>query len=225
MKTENTAFSLIAEKLDALAGLPAGYAPNLESKWQLLETSLVEQRKSKRKILFILRAAAGLVLIAAMSLLFIRFENTATIAPNLTSSTPKAKHPAPVYKAPEPVLENTRIHYDNLRQARVEEKKLKIVIPTEEPLLRQEQESLPVIAQATSNADSIQQTPPVAKLHKKSKTRYIQMDFGESTDLAQSNKKAPVYTNSLQFKLRPTEQPREPEARETTQNKSFRIKF
>ena len=224
MKTENTAYSLIAEKLDALAGLPAGYAPNLESKWQLLETTLVEQRKSKRKILFILRAAACLVLIAGLSLLFITFKNTAAIAPNLSSSTSTAKHKAPANKEPEPVFESTRIHYDYKKQARVEEKTLAI-IPTEQPLVKQEQESVLAVVQATSSADTIQQAPSVAKLGKKSKTRYIQMDFGENTDIAQSNKKVPVYTNSLQFKLRPTELPSEPEARETTQNKSFRIKF
>lgn len=228
MKAQNTVDKLMTEKLAALNGLPSDYAVNLESKWQLLETTLVEQRKSKRKMLIMLRAAAGLTLIAALSLLFMTLSTHTQLAPKRISKIiPPISPSTPLKKTEYPIASATKTS-KTLKQGTSAEKNLNPVVAEDLVITQQPQLTATLATQLTTPAtdlDTLKKLAIEPTTRKKTKTRYTQMDFGETSDMVTNTKNAPVYTNGLQFKLRPTASAPGPEARETSRNKSLIIKF
>ena len=64
---------IIKQKLDSLEKLPEGYEPNLESKWNLIETGLDEGNKKKVAIIWYrIAIAAMLLMIGGGSLMLIK---------------------------------------------------------------------------------------------------------------------------------------------------------
>ncbi len=221
---QNTADNLIAQQIASLDTLPADYTPNLESKWQLLETTLVEQRKSKRKLLLILRAAASIVFIVSLSLLYITFTKSTPKTLPATSHNSKPMILAPQNKTPETLTAAMEKKSPQKMQT-VEKERTIPTLQIEAPPTDLEQEQAPMITENKPSEDTVQMLAALPKSAKKTKTRYIQMDFGESNAMAQNNQKPQLHTTGLKFNLAPTTRSSEPEARETKQNKSLRINF
>src|SRR5688500_16253069 len=67
---------IIREKLNSLDTLPEGYAPSLDSKWELLNTGKPEKKKEKPLYLWY-AAAASVLLLLCFGLTYFQFGNKA----------------------------------------------------------------------------------------------------------------------------------------------------
>jgi hypothetical protein len=170
----------IAARLDELDTLPAGYTPNLDSKWELLEASLDGQRKTKRRALVWVRAAAALLLCASLALLLPDAETKHLLRGDMRPASkpappPEASSGQALQSGPTaaPPLQAQKIHTPPLRPAPVPQPAE--VKGTEPELAVAEPE--PGVDSLPARAALAAETPPP----KKKKQRYVQVDFGAPT--------------------------------------------
>lgn len=190
---EQLATNSIAEKLESLDMLPTGYTPNLDSKWALLERSREGEKRVKRKGIFWMRAAA-LVLLCSFILLFLPDREAALSI---------------VEKSPEKTIE----HSSSLSRPKFPKASLKGQDATKHSANKKKISEMQIvepgvqyepIEQTALGNDSLAGPQPPGELAvetvatRKKKTRYVQMDFGE-TD--RETKIAPAYCTPTRFKL------------------------
>jgi cytoskeletal protein RodZ len=70
---ETREHELIRQKIEAVTGLPEGYAPNLDSKWELLEAGLNPRRK-KRPLVWISVVSSAAVLLMVSTLVMMNMQ-------------------------------------------------------------------------------------------------------------------------------------------------------
>jgi hypothetical protein len=211
MNTRNWDDNYIASQLEQLHGLPEGYAPNIHSKWELLEASLDQQRPSKKGVFWGWRLAASVVLIVALALLIRQ-----PMAPTLETRTTATGLPVPTVP-PTPVSQQTQpaapvkrniITTIPVRSFTSSEMTEVVTIPPEE-----------VVANTPTPASG-EEVPLANK--KKMKARFMQMDFGETETFSTP---PPVLANGVHIQLGSTLSSTTVEVNEAQPNKSLRIRF
>lgn len=201
----------LADTLNSLADFPHGYTPNLQSKWELLETSLAEQQQSKRAYLWRWRIAASVLLFALLALLFNQpTQNTSVLKPTqwVLFKPKQVKYATPLVSLPEKPI-NKRYPQPSVMPSDSTVEIKNEVLTSPEQLLS----NVPVETPVESPI-----TPPA----KKQKTRYVQLEFGE---LSENTSPAPFLANGLQIKLRSSVASQTLETYGEKNAKSLRIRF
>lgn len=173
---ENSDNRSIAAKLEELDTLPAGYQPNLDSKWTLLEASLEGQNKTKRAIVLWTRAAAVLIIFTLAILLLMPHAQPK----QMTIARVKPAEPLQPAK-PEPAMGITQkkaalkrpAHNTSLFQTPPENAEAPVVAPA---VAKTAEDPAPVMADPAALPEAGMAS------HKKKKARYVQMDFGQVQD-------------------------------------------
>jgi len=201
----------VADTLNSLADLPHGYTPNLQSKWELLETGLAEQQPSKRAYVWYWRIAASVLLFALLSVLFKQPNlNDTVFKPTqwVWSKPIQVKYSKPVASLPK---NTTKQHYTQRSvtpSVSAVEIKTEVVTPPDQVAAHVPVET-PVVL-------------PISPPTKKQKARYVQMEFGESSE---NTAPAPFLANGLQIKLRSSAASQTVETYKESNPKSLRIRF
>lgn len=216
---ENMDNRTIAAKLDELDTLPAGYAPNLESKWSVLEASLEGKKSGRKTFLVWARIAAILLICLSVTWLFLPRPETKTTVRVKTNEVQPAlplndQPTPPIVKKSDPVKKTTS-------------RKVKKSLPAEVPV------SLPVatldhapaadpmnVSPALPESAVIAETPSA----KKKKRRYMQVDFGDPvTDPGHGTDM--YYAKQLHFQLFGNNEPTEKTSQTNSRTALIRINF
>lgn len=209
----------IAEKLEELATLPAGYAPNLASKWDLLEASLERQSDKKRTLFVLARVAAVLVLFFSLWYWLLQGLSTQPVVQDEKNSPGKiqpvqnevpvvlkeevtGRAKSPVYKKPVPAAKDEWLGRDET--------------PLTEP--GPVQEVVPLVAEPAPSL-AVEAAPA-----KKKKIRYVQMDFGDP--VKETNTNAPAYyAKHPEFRMFGDHEPQQNTGQTNSRTAVVRINF
>ncbi len=174
---ENKANTHIAQQLEELDTLPAGYQPNLDSKWALLESALEKPVVITGRFVFIKRLsiAASLLLLAGIGWWM-----------NLKYNQPVAviiKNDLPAKKMQQtPTIKEQQT--DKIKIADVAKPGKKSLALKQEKIIVAKNDApaiIPVAPLQKKDSGSVNVLVPVAEIaqekSKKKKQRYVQMDF------------------------------------------------
>ena len=192
MSRHNLDDQWIANQVSGLSDLPHGYSPNLQSKWELIETSLTEQHRSKRLVVLAWRIAASILLLAGV---FVLLKPTAA-APELQSAGSTANKLVKPETTPLPTAQTLPVvNAPTIKKQRepLVTQHVTPVIVAEEPVVPPE--ALEVV---TNETVPLKETVSIAK--KKSKRRFEQLDFGDPVVVPAT---ATEVASGLHIKLRP----------------------
>lgn len=169
----------IADKINSLDSLPQGYAPDLDSKWELLQ--LADKKKKSAVILLLTNRwfalAACLLLAFTAGIIWL-------VQPVIKSTTPKPVaekiiHPT-VKSAPhknETVIETSKKKSKDLKSAKP---KNKIIIEPNIELVQLKNSATTTNDTANNNQLVNQEVLAIQPPVKAKKQRYVQMDFEDS---------------------------------------------
>lgn len=225
MKTYKTEDNLIADKLASLSDLPGDYAPNLESKWEVLETSLIETRKNKRKFIFTLRVAASLIITGILAVFFIgkHTSTRSTSALTQTVSLPNTEVKRFQKSVSPDIIQPELKSKSQFPKKRFLKTRVKVSPQIKSDYLFtqtiEQTGNTPVIESAIVQHLPIQEPP-----HKKEKSRYTQVDFEDPAIL----KTVPIQTtisSNFQIKFFKQNPPDQIGMQDQTESKSLRIKL
>ncbi len=189
---------IIRDKLNTLDTLDAGYEPNLESKWSVLEAGLKKEEKGRRIVLLHRIAIAAAILILGTGAWLLLKVNSVNNEENKfavrQTIIKDPKKPA----AQDPVKVETALAVNKLtKQIRPEKTRIKSMVPDQIPT--------PIAAQPDTfhanenivieNQIAIAETKP-----KTTKQRYVELDFNEPA-ISKNLPSEPVMA-AQQFKFR-----------------------
>ncbi|MFZ7143784.1 MAG: hypothetical protein ACO1G6_00455 [Bacteroidota bacterium] len=200
---ENRENKLIADKINSLENLPEGYNPNLEAKWALLQS---EEKESKGIIYFFSKnrlKIAAIFLIAFLSTVFmvIKLKNTSTefsdvspvVSPSIESKTFDQKTALPrmstLQKPTEKRTTGTTFHTKPVEKKNNPDVVLDNSLP-EEQISFQENVRAEILP--------LEETVLAKTENKKSRQRYIQMDFDDEIN---SGNDKNTFAQGFQFRL------------------------
>ncbi|HSI90424.1 MAG TPA: hypothetical protein VK927_04865 [Adhaeribacter sp.] len=208
----------IREKLDSLNTLPEGYAPSLDSKWELLRAGQPEKKK-RRLVYYYAAAASFLLLLVSGIFLNLKFASQpgnevattiktapeakpafSEISKNEANNQPAISALIPTEAKPENAIkkaEKTKV------LARASVKRRPAEAQTEVPALPSSEPEKLVLAPEPAAIATTRPEGPAKKRH-----RYVELDF-EAPEMPQ-HLPQPVQTAQLQFKIRLLPQPSEP---------------
>jgi hypothetical protein len=218
---------LIREKMNGLDSLPEGYAPSLESKWELLRAGNPE--KTKRNPYFWYAAAASFLLLIGFGYLFIRTENQPQKISIARQKTPVEIEKAnPVFpedhktksgnKTPEIIIASTRTAVKNAMPETPKTNlpgKIKTISSTE------------TVSRISEPVSQIAEEQPVLiaaedpKATVKKRNRYVEVDFEAPASLQPVPK--PTQTAQVQLKFRFLPQTSDAAPVVVQQEKPFRL--
>lgn len=200
-----TANNIIKNKIDSVTDLPEGYAPNLNSKWELLQAGLPQQpeKEQRKPVMFYMQRAAAvaamLLMIGGSGLLLIKKPNTAKPQAQATAKPtqqlakqqvlPSAKtiQVAAVKSTQtnhKPTKTNQPIIIDSVPQA---PSPIITPEPTPKPMLAQA-EPLPIITEVDFTEPVLKSTTPTDVLVKAQRFKF-KLGIGETQGLnATTNK-------------------------------------
>jgi hypothetical protein len=193
---------IIRDKIDSLHSLPAGYAPSIDSKWELLETAL--QGKKKNNIPYYLAIAATLLLLFSIGWIMLKSDKSNVIK---NDASQVAVMPVQEKKstdneqavASEDVQSikaqktETAVNRDVQQSPRIDnepEDKEIVLIPDTQIIIKEE-----VIAQTTTTSEP-------KKIQKKK--RYVEMQFAPSITAERAQE---LHAGTLKIKLFSTQYP------------------
>ena len=204
-----TANNIIKNKIDSVTDLPEGYAPNLNSKWELLQAGLPKQpeKEQRKPVMFYMQSAAAvaamLLMIGGSGLLLIKKPNntkpkaqaTATPSPQLDKQQvlPNVKTmQVAVVKSTQtnqkPTKNNLPIITDSVPPA---PSPIITPEPTPQPILAQA-EPLPIITEVDFTEPVLQSTTPTDVLVKAQRFKF-KLGIGETQGLnATTNKPSTI---------------------------------
>ena len=210
---------LIREKLNSLDSLPEGYAPSLDSKWELLRAGKPEKKKTP--VYFWYAVAASLLLLLSFGLIFWQIETP------VTENVPEkavAKHEIPAEKTKPNTLEysNYASQANSIKPAVASVtstqkngmvKAAKTIIPKQIAEISSIDATVkPATVTQTTEEEPVLIAAENSKITSKKKNRYVEVDF-EAPETPQRLPQ-PVQTAQLQFKIRIL--PQIPEAGQTS---------
>lgn len=178
----------LQQKLDSLDELPVGYEPNLNSKWEVLETAL--HGKTQRKSILIalkpwLRVAAMLLLIGGAGLLLIKkpTTKTANVVP-MVSPIPQVMDDKP-----------------ELVQSHLTPKPTKYVVQKRNNIVEKREEQTQVVTLAKDSViiNTAEVAAEIAAIAAKP-NKFTEVDFTEPANV-QTNNEAMVKAQKFRFKL------------------------
>ncbi|MFC5271360.1 hypothetical protein ACFPIB_12110 [Adhaeribacter terreus] len=194
---------LIREKLNSLDSLPEGYAPSLDSKWELLRTGKPE--KQKTPLYFWFAAAASLLLLLGFGFVFWQTEKPETVKTlaRKETSTEKFSPEIPVQEVIQPASKpenpliaktGTAQKNDRVKRPKTVASAQKTAIPAKDSVLaipvptQIQEEKAPVLLAENSKATA------------RKKNRYVELDF----DAPETPQRLPqpVQTAQLQLKIK-----------------------
>lgn len=228
----------IREKLNSLDTLPEGYAPSLQSKWELLQAG--KPQKQEKPVYSWYAVAASLVLLICFGLVYLMPQKDA--APNLVAkqnpsqlqNTPSAAlavietEPATEEKAVAAITTNTPAQIAASTKLIALEKSSKTVAKALQKVTTEQaetpafaaQKSLPAPAQISDvKPNEIAAALPVKT--NKAKSRYVEMDF--DAPVMPQAPPAPVQTAQVQLKIKLLPQTSETGATAQQETKTFRL--
>ncbi len=193
----------IKEKIDSLTGLPDGYTPSMESKWELLQTG--NTRPAKRQYLYY-AAVLLLLLIPAWLMMNKKNENISSVRKNIPATNKIAAtdkiNIGKTSVTEEAAKRNIKAnHYYSQNTPSIQNLKTNAVVeaPKKEIVPMTETE----ISRNIIIADSIPHPMIVNVEHsKKHKKRYVEMDFDDGevhTDKRNDMVQNPVFKFNISF--------------------------
>lgn len=184
---ENSDIKMIREKLTSLDTFPAGYEPNLDSKWSLLEASIGGESKTSIGGYIWLKAAAVLLLCSFLIPLFLKEGPSKVVVkakPVVLNKKPIPDQPAKLVVEKQITRRPQNTSGKRLSGSQFQEATLNhtvVSVHTDERQIFDSIEAVPAANQEIASETA---------LHKKKKVRYVQMDFG---DADQESKTSPVF--------------------------------
>lgn len=177
--------NIIKQKINSLDFLPAGYEPNIESKWNLIEAGLDEGKKKGIIInWYRIAIAAMLLIIGGGSLLFMNM-NSQNQLQQVANGDQNKKAEIPVQPFVKNEAENSFVAKQR-KQVRHFSKsnKLKIVIP---PLAiaNSKAETIPVFQPNEQVKDKAE--IKLASAVKEKRSRFVELDFNDQPAAVNSN--------------------------------------
>ena len=206
----------IRERLHRLDNCCSECPTNIESKWTLLEASLSEQRRSRRKIVWISRVAAFSVLLffTVFLILFEKLDSRlgssrSDVLQGISSAEISLALRAPVKPVKAPVLGQKKARTVNDSAVK------SAILPLDEVFLA----SSPLLKfDSTLIAVEKETIIPGAKI------RYIQLDFGEVRE-DNPPADAPAYAAGWQIRIKPNTSQKSTDKPENSQIITLGIKF
>jgi hypothetical protein len=206
----------IRERLQRLDNRCSEFSPSIESKWTLLEASLSEQRRSRRKIVWIFRAAAfSVVLFFTMFLILLEKldsqvgSSQINVLQGIRSAEESIPPRVPVKPVKALVLVQKKVR-------RISDSAMKsAIVPVEEYLLA----STPALKHDSTLFVAEKETT-----RQRAKIRYIQLDFGEVRE-DKPPAVAPAYAAGWQIRFKPNTSQKSNDKPENSQIITLGLKF
>jgi hypothetical protein len=206
----------IRERLQRLDNRCSEFSPSIESKWTLLEASLSEQRRSRRKIVWIFRAAAfSVVLFFTMFLILLEKldsqvgSSQINVLQGIRSAEESIPPRVPVKPVKALVLVQKKVR-------RISDSAMKsAIVPVEEYLLA----STPALKHDSTLFVAEKETT-----RQRAKIRYIQLDFGEVRE-DKPPAVAPAYAAGWQIRFKPNTSQKSNDKPENSQIIALGLKF
>lgn len=200
--------NMLQEKLESLDQLPAGYQPDLNSKWNLLETALDGNTEKKRKK-FIIRwsVAASLLLLLGLAYYIASEQKFHPVVKSQISEQEKGNNSI-IKKTPlsNPVVNSSIAQKSSGNQPRKKIKKQNVIPPTPAKTVSPPQENL------TSALVHVQEEALVASLTEVAEekivqpsSRYVQIDFDSEVQGLQENNISVNNNQGLRLRVLPLE--------------------
>lgn len=182
---ETREHELIRQKLETVTGLPDGYAPNLDSKWELLEASLNKSERAKKPLFWISAIGSAAALFVVSTLLMITMRQEMPV-PEKNKVTEKA------LKAEPGVIQQAVVQQKNQPEeitGRNKRNHVPVQLKNNEPVVGPVPENIPDEVPAETLMVLTEKTP-----------RFVEMDFNEPV----INNQAPSETvmESQRFRFR-----------------------
>ena len=236
---ETTQDKQIRKKLNSLDTLPEGYAPSLDSKWELLLAGKPEEKH--RKPYFWYAAAASLLLLLSVGFLFFHnsIEPKETAIANTKIAVPKpetipdptpetvevfAKKPTETVAAATPgkVIANPVIVAENARvKALKTPAAANNIVVKNADIMPKNSVQLSETAILTPATEPVLATAEVQKMARKKKTTFVEMDF-EAPKPAR-DPRPQTQTAQINFKLKLLPKANETGATVVQNEKPFRL--
>lgn len=215
---ETTQDKLIREKLNSLDTLPEGYAPSLDSKWELLIAGQPEPKKQPQYFWY--AAAASLLLLLGFGFLFLETSKPAAEIVAKTQISMQTPPPASTEKQPviqqkintkNAIAKQEKTAETKIAFAKVASKNAMVLTPktqaqakySENPEIELSAESNAIISQpaiGTAKESSQLAVAEIPKTTLKKKARFVEMDF-EAPQKPLMAQRAPQPAK-VQFKLK-----------------------
>lgn len=179
------------EKLRAVTDLPAGYGPNLESKWELLQAGLVPAKRKRFAWFISIGSAAALLLVASLLLLMNRNKEveqqvSILVVPPPVQSTPEA------VKEKQKIVQAIPVHKPHRALKHIEKKHVADEL---------RQESLPVVDSSTLlPAAVLQEEMPAVELAEKP-PRFTELDFNDPVISNHTPSEAVMASQRFKFRI------------------------
>ncbi|HEU4470998.1 MAG TPA: hypothetical protein VFR58_07945 [Flavisolibacter sp.] len=197
---ENWENKILADKLNGIEGLPAGYQPNLEAKWDILQSGLPKEKAGVNRYLL---AALLLLLLGSGALLW----TLTGTGPETGSLATRPSSPGLIKQTADPVLS---IDPAPVTVSRIEKKSMKAKALKPAKPKDSVNNALPVLLTTVPNQiDSIVTPPgftetavPLTVASKKNKKKVFQRDFSGITAAPDTEQtKTASQEFSIRFKL------------------------
>ncbi len=206
----------IRERLQSLDNRCSEFPANIESKWTLLEASLSEQRRSRRKIVWIFRAAAFSVVLFFTVFLILLEKLDSQVGSsqiNVLQGSSSAEESIPLLAPIKPVKALVLVQK---KVRRISDTVMKSAIfPVEEYL----QASTPALKDDSTLFAAEKETT-----RQRAKIRYIQLDFGEVRE-DKPPAVAPAYAAGWQIRFKPNTSQKSNDKPENSQIITLGLKF
>lgn len=206
----------IRERLQRLDNRCSELPANIESKWTLLEASLSEQRRSRRKIVLIFRAAAfSLVLFFTVFLILLEKldSQVGSSQINVQQGSSSAEESMP-FRAPIKPVKALVLVQKKVR--RISDSVMKSAsLPVDEVFL---------VSSPMLKLDSTLIAAEKETTRERSKIRYIQLDFGEVRE-DKPPAVAPAYAAGWQIRFKPNASQKSNDKPENSQIITLGLKF
>lgn len=178
---------LIKQKIDSVVDLPKNYEPNLETKWDLLATSLEQQKNQKKVFVLWTRIAAAASVVLISGILMLLFQSTYNKTNITTQKNPVLKPTNASTQTP-PMVQSLAKQKKQTRLTKNENSALKSADTIESiELVEDIKVQLPYYVEVT-------------KPEQKETKRFIEIDFEEPVLSHQTSTETIV--KATQFKFR-----------------------
>jgi hypothetical protein len=223
MSTHEWEDKYIRQELESLQNLKPAHLPNLDSKWALLETSLAEQRRNRKKMVWILRAAAVLaILLFSSTLLLIETMGSKAEDKLLPTAVLSETHREKIVPGiPPQKAERTAAQKRERRVAQKTDQRLMTKTP---PFFETTSVVMANDSAVIVKKDTTQVLVKTQTVKRPARVRYIEMDFGDVSE-SSPPAPAPAYAAGWQISIKSNAHQSKSYKQESDQLKTLGFKF